>query len=86
MNETCIPQDSSLNEFQSILEKSEFTSRIEILKEYTIEIKFLSIGCIVRVGCREIAFENIEEAMEEIKNYVKNPNEERRKWNKKFNQ
>lgn len=57
----------------------------EILKEYEIRIRFLSVGCIVNVGCKEIPFRSVKEAMEELNKYVDNPYEEGKKWNELFN-
>ena len=51
----------------------------EILREYEIGIRFLSIGCVIRVGCKEIPFTDVNEAMEELSNYVSNPYEEGKK-------
>jgi hypothetical protein len=55
-------------------------SNTEFLREYDINIKFLNRGCIVHVGCRTIAFESIENAMNAINAYVSNPYEEQEKW------
>jgi len=57
-------------------------SRLEVLKDYEIRIKFLDRGCIVEVGCKSIAFETIDSAMLEINNYVSNPYETQQKWRK----
>jgi hypothetical protein len=56
----------------------------QILREYTIELRFLSVGCVVRVGCKEIPFTNVSEAMEELNKYVSNPYEEGKRWNQIF--
>ena len=56
----------------------------ELLREFEIRIKFLSVGCVVNVGCKEIPFRNIKEAMECINDYVNNPYEEGKKWGKIF--
>jgi hypothetical protein len=56
----------------------------EILKEYEIRIRFLSVGCVVSVGCKEIPFRSVKEAMEEVNKYVNNPYEEGQKWRKLF--
>jgi hypothetical protein len=53
-----------------------------ILREYPITIRFLSVGCVVEVGCKSIPFENIDEAMKEINAYVANPYEAQEKWRK----
>jgi len=55
-------------------------SNSEVLRDYEIGIRFTSRGCIVRVGCKEIPFETIENGMKAIKDYVNNPYEERIKW------
>jgi hypothetical protein len=52
----------------------------DVLREYEVHIKFLSRGCIVSVGCREIAFENLEDAMKELNEYVTNPYDVMQKW------
>ena len=56
----------------------------EILKEYEIRIRFLSVGCIVNVGCKEIPFRSVKEAMDKINKYVENPYEEGKKWHSIF--
>jgi hypothetical protein len=55
-------------------------TRNEALREWEINIKFLNRGCIVRVGCKEIAFEDYTNAMAAINAYVANPWEEQKKW------
>ena len=59
-------------------------SNLEVLREYEISIRFLSRGCIVRVGCKEIAFDDITKAMAEINDYVLGGNtyEAQKKWRK----
>ena len=60
---------------------------IEVLREHDIRIEFLSgRGCLVSIGCKRIAFEDNQKAMEAISAYVANPYEEAEKWNKIFNQ
>jgi len=56
----------------------------DVLKEYEIRIRFLSVGCIVNVGCKEIPFRSVKEAMDELNKYVDNPYEEGKKWNSIF--
>jgi hypothetical protein len=67
-------------------EKEYVRPRMDYLRDYEISIKFLSLGCVVRVGCKEIAFTSIEEAMKEINAYVTNPKELEIKYNKLFNE
>jgi len=57
-------------------------SRQNWLREFNINIRFLSIGCIVDVGCKSIPFTSIDEAMKELNAYVANPKEAIEKWNK----
>ena len=59
-------------------------SRSQVLRDYRIEIEFLSIGCIVRVGCKTIPFTSVDEAMKEINAYVKDPVTSQKDWNKRF--
>ena len=56
----------------------------QILRDYEVRIRFLSVGCIISVGCKEIPFTNVGEAMEELNKYVSNPYEEGKRWNKIF--
>lgn len=60
-------------------------SNNEALREYELNIRFLNRGCIVRVGCKEIAFENHTNAMAAINAYVANPWDEQQKWRKILN-
>lgn len=57
-------------------------SNQEALREYELTIRFLHRGCVVRVGCKEIAFEDYTNAMAAINAYVNNPWEEQKKWRK----
>jgi hypothetical protein len=56
----------------------------QILREYEVRLRFLSVGCVISVGCKEIPFTNVGEAMEELNKYVSNPYEEGKRWNKIF--
>ena len=60
--------------------------RMDYLRDYEINIRFLSLGCVVRVGCKEIAFTSIPEAMNEINAYVNNPRALEQKYSKLFNE
>ena len=59
-------------------------SRSQALRDYRIEIEFLSIGCIVRVGCKTIPFTSVDEAMKELNAYVKDPVTSQKVWEKRF--
>lgn len=58
----------------------------EMLQNHEINIRFLSVGCVVRVGCKEIAFTTVREAMTAINDYVKNPHGESDRWWKIFSE
>lgn len=69
-----------------MMEKGHHPSNIEVLTKHQIRIEFLSgRGCIVSVGCKLIAFEDNQKAMEALNAYVANPHEESKKWNEIFN-
>jgi hypothetical protein len=56
-------------------------SKQEALKRYEINIKFLDRGCIVKVGCKEIAFEDVNKAVTLLNEYVTNNTYEiQKKW------
>jgi hypothetical protein len=58
-------------------------SNQEALREYEIRINFLHRGCIVHVGCKQIAFEDVTKAMGEINAYVTGDTwEVQQKWRK----
>lgn len=61
-------------------------SRQEILREYNVSIRFLTIGCVIDVGCKSIPFSTIEEGMNALNEYVKNPNSSRKYWKEKIKQ
>ena len=75
----------ALTETSQLLAKEYERPRMDYLRDYEISIKFLSLGCLVRVGCKEIAFTSIDEAMKEVNAYVANPRELQEKYNKLFN-
>lgn len=74
MNETC-------NE-----EKEWKPSRQECLREYEVGIRFLTLGCVITVGCKQIPFTTIKEGMEALNSYVAKPYETRQIWEKRFQQ
>jgi len=55
-------------------------TRQQALSSYSINIEFLSRGCIIRMGCKSIPFQSVEEAMIELNEYVKNPLASGKKW------
>jgi len=61
-------------------------SRNECLRDYSINIEFLSVGCVIRVGCKSVPFSTVKEAMIALNEYVANPIETRKVWDKIFSQ
>lgn len=57
----------------------------QLLQEWPIQIKFLAKGCVVSVGCKDIAFSTIEEAMKAINDYVNDPKNAGNYWRGQFN-
>lgn len=80
MAEAPEPQMEKVSEHE--LKQEYRPSNKEALREYELKIRFLSRGCIVSVGCKEIAFEHIADAMAEINAYVANTWEMQQKWRK----
>jgi len=60
-------------------------SKQSLLTNYEINIRFLSVGCVIGVGCKSVPFQSNKEAMEALTKYVANPLEERNKWYRIFN-
>lgn len=59
-------------------------SRIMALRTYEINIKFLDRGVLVGVGCRQIAYENVNTFLIDFNEYVANPAGVQEKWLKEF--
>ncbi len=59
-------------------------SRSECLRENSINIDFLSIGCVIRVGCKSVPFSTVDEGMKALNDYVANPYETRKIWEERF--
>jgi len=66
-------------------EKEYIPRKGELLQRNEINIKFCSVGCVIRVGCKEIAFANVADAMDELNMYVNDPYKSTKKWNEIFN-
>ena len=58
--------------------------RQEYLRDYEVKIRFLTLGCVISVGCKEIPFTTIKEGMEALNQYVAKPYETRQIWEKRF--
>jgi hypothetical protein len=64
-------------------EKEWRPSKQECLRQYDISIRFLSRGCVVKVGCKEIPFEDVSDAMAHLNEYVAGDTYEvQKKWGK----
>ena len=59
-------------------------SRSECLRDYEVNIQFLAIGCIIRVGCKSVPFSTIKEGMAALNQYIEKPYETRKIWEEKF--
>tara|TARA_B110000967_G_C18859967_1_gene549343 strand:+ start:1320 stop:1619 length:300 start_codon:yes stop_codon:yes gene_type:complete len=59
-------------------------SRSECLRQHEVRIRFLTLGCIIEVGCKSIPFATVREGMEALNEYVAKPYEMSEIWNKKF--
>ena len=57
----------------------------QLLCEYEIRIRFLSKGCVVSVGCKDLAFSSVEEAMASIRSYIDDPKNVGDYWRGQFN-
>jgi hypothetical protein len=70
---------------QNCVQKEEYKRpKQDVLKDYRITIEFLSVGCIIHIGCRSIPFTSVNQAMEELNMYIKNPEESIKRWNQIF--
>jgi len=59
-------------------------SRVELLRYHQINIRFLSIGCVIDVGCKSVPFTTIKEAMKALNDYITNPYEVTKIWEERF--
>lgn len=59
-------------------------SNKDILRDYPVQIEFLSIGCLIRVGCKSIPFSTVKEGMKALNDYVANPYETKKLWEERF--
>ena len=74
---------SSLNqETRTVLMDS--SNKQQLLSRYSIKIDFLSRGCVINIGCKNIPFEKVEDAITEINRYVNNPEEVEKEYYEKF--
>jgi hypothetical protein len=52
----------------------------ELLRQYELTVRFLNLGCVVSVGCNQIAFSNKDEALKAITDYFNDPEGTREKF------
>ena len=77
---------ASIGQDQLICETKEWRpSRLECLREYDVKIKFLSMGCIIEVGCKSIPFAIVEDGMKALGDYINNPYDSRKLWEERIN-
>jgi spore coat polysaccharide biosynthesis protein SpsF (cytidylyltransferase family) len=59
-------------------------SKQDALQRYVINIEFMSRGCVIRVGCKNIPFSSTEEAIAELHKYFENPYDTQESWHKQL--
>lgn len=70
--EHTVPPPTMLSQGEMSKEQEQ-SRKIRLLKNWSIVIQPLDRGCTVSVGCKSFAFENLDAAMETVKQYVDNP-------------
>ena len=85
-DEQVVPQLETGIRVQEDCVKQYRPSRLECLRDYSINLRFLSVGCIIEVGCKQIPFTTVKEGMQALNDYVANPWESRQVWEKVFSQ
>jgi hypothetical protein len=79
-----LTEKSTMQEPDVLCTRPVLGARQDALREYSINIEFLSIGCIIRVGCKSVPFSTVKEGMEALNAYVANPYETRKIWEERF--
>ena len=70
---------------REVATKSDYVRpRVDVLRDYEVRIRFLSIGCIIEVGCKSIPFHDVKDAIAELSHYVNDPNESIKVWEERF--
>lgn len=83
---TPIMEEVSQKKGVNVAEGIDRRNSLNLLQEYEVNIEFLSVGCTIRVGCKKIAFNSIEEGMKALNEYVTNPLATKEAWYIKMNQ
>lgn len=55
-------------------------SKKGLLKKWDVYIEHLDSGCLVRIGCKKIAFSHEEEAMVQVNNWQNDPHTTLKRW------
>lgn len=86
MNENAVQREPALRGamIQDECVKEYRPSRSECLRDYSINIRFLSIGCVIEVGCKSVPFSTIDEGMKALNDYIAHPYETRKIWEERF--
>jgi|LauGreDrversion4_2_1035121.scaffolds.fasta_scaffold247702_3 hypothetical protein len=79
-----IPTPKTLEKISYEEQIADLTAQ-QVLQQYEIRIRFLDKGCIVSLGCKDVAFGDTELAIDAVSEYVNNPKVMSKKWREKFN-
>ena len=79
------PQPTESPRLLTYAEQVEGLTNQQVLQHHEMRIEFLDKGCIVRIGCKSIAFSTVSEAMDAINSYVNNPKIVGEYWRGQFN-
>ena len=82
--EAVMPELGTATRVQQDCVKKYIPSRMECLRNYSINIRFLSIGCIIEVGCKSIPFSTVKQGMEALNQYVNDPVTLTKLWQERF--
>ena len=77
-------EESTMPDLNVLCAKEYKQSRTECLREYSINIRFLSVGCVIEVGCKSIPFSTVKDGMKALNDYVATPYETRKIWEERF--
>ena len=66
------------------MEKEWRPTRSESLRNHEVRIRFLTLGCLIEIGCKSIPFATIKEGMEALNEYVLKPYDTIQIWEKRF--
>jgi len=81
-----LPEEEVPQPVNEVLMKEPYKpSAHDVRKRHGINIEFLDSGCVVRIGCKSIAFTNYQSAMSELNEYVKDPITAYQKWDRELN-